>query len=216
MQHSRVLTLTLAALLVAAVLAGCSTPTFETPKRTLTPYETVVFPDANLEKAIREALGKPAGEQIIAADLDKLTSLCAGFYGIGDLSGLENCTNLTELSIAGCNVSDISCLSSLTNLRVLSLSGNPISDISPLSSLTNLTMLALAAAQIHDISPLASLPNLKELHIWGNQISDISPLVKNQGLAAGDIVDLRINPLSKKSVNTYIPQLKARGVEVSY
>jgi len=181
MERLRILAITLFFLLVVVMLVGCLVPAAETPKptpqpkRTLTPHETVAFPDASLEKAVRDALGKPAGEQIIAADLAKLTSLCAGFYGISDLSGLEYCTNLTELSIAGCQVSDISCLSSLTNLRTLSLSGNPISDISPLASLINLTRLALPATQVHDISPLSSLTNLNELHIWGNQISDVSP-----------------------------------------
>lgn len=196
------------------MLAGCSAVPVEAPKRMLASDEAITFPDANLEVAIRDALGKPAGEQIIAADLAKLTSLCAGFYGIADLSGLENCTNLTSLSIAGCQVSDISRLSSLTNLRVLSLSGNPISDISPLSSLTSFTELVLAATKVRDISPLSSLTSLTELHIWGNQISDISPLVKNNGLSVGDYVDLRNNPLSKKSVEVYVPQLRKRGVEV--
>jgi len=41
-------------------------------------------------------------------------------------------------------------------------------------------------------------------------------LVHNEGLATGDRVDLRRNPLSSDSVNIYIPQLQARGVTVDY
>ena len=49
-----------------------------------------------------------------------------------------------------------------------------------------------------------------------NNISDISPLVENSGLSMGDTIDLRGNPLSTESVNVYIPQLEARGVEVKF
>jgi len=40
--------------------------------------------------------------------------------------------------------------------------------------------------------------------------------VDNPGLGAGDYVDLRDNPLNAASRNTYIPQLRARGVTVDY
>jgi hypothetical protein len=69
-----------------------------------------------------------------------------------------------------------------------------------------------------DISPLASanLTSLTELSLGGNQIGDIEPLVDNPGLGEGDYVDLVFNPLSDTSLNTYIPQLEARGVIVDY
>jgi len=41
-------------------------------------------------------------------------------------------------------------------------------------------------------------------------------LVDNMGLGAGDYVHLKWNPLSSDSINTYIPQLQARGVTVVY
>ena len=78
----------------------------------------------------------------------------------------------------------------------------------------NLTLLYLYDNQISDISPLAGLTNLTYLALYNNQISDISPLVANAGMNTGDKVDLRNNPLSSQSVNTYIPQLEARGVTI--
>jgi Leucine-rich repeat (LRR) protein len=138
---------------------------------TATFEEIVVFPDPNLEAAIREAIGKPTGD-IYQSDLEGLTSLDASSRNITDLSGLEYCTNLTYLC----------------------LDENQINDITQLSGLTSLTTLDLST----------------------NQISDIEPLVNNPGLAAGDIVDLRDNPLDTASVNDYIPQLEARGVTVSW
>lgn len=56
--------------------------------------------------------------------------------------------------------------------------------------------------------------NLTHLYLDYNQISDISPLVANVGLAAGDMVWLRDNPLSADSLYIYIPELEARGVAV--
>jgi len=41
-------------------------------------------------------------------------------------------------------------------------------------------------------------------------------LVNNPGLSQGDEVYLSGNPLSSASINTYIPQLEARGVIVEY
>jgi Leucine-rich repeat (LRR) protein len=52
--------------------------------------------------------------------------------------------------------------------------------------------------------------------LHNNQISDISPLVDNEGISEGDTVDLDENPLSSDSINIYIPQLEARGVNVDY
>jgi len=41
-------------------------------------------------------------------------------------------------------------------------------------------------------------------------------LVDNPGLGEGDYVSLANNPLSSDSIDTYMPQLRARGVAVDY
>ena len=158
---------------------------------------------------------------------------------ISDISPLANLTNLTELDLWGNQISDISPLGNLTKLTVLGLNYNQISDISPLAHCTNLTRLGLLRNyqisdisplahctnltalwlgynQISDISPLANFTNPTRLYLYNNQIMDISPLVQNEGIDAGDIVRLADNPLSDDSINIYIPQLEARGVDVSY
>ncbi len=264
----------------------------------------VRFADANLEAAIREAIGKPTGP-IYGSDLDWLTCLYAYDRGIADLTGLGYCTHLTQAWLRGnqigdvsplarltrltwldlgwnlqigeisalanltslrglwigfSQISDISSLASLTRLITLALWGNQIRDISALAGLTSLTSLdlgrnqisdisalagltdltgldlgdnqisdisALAGLtklarlnlqynQISDISALAGLANLTWLYLENNQISDISPLVNNLGLSQGDTLRLSNNPLSSTSIDTYIPQLQARGVSVYY
>ena len=91
-----------------------------------------------------------------------------------------------------------------------------ITDLSGLEHCTSLTHLQLGDNQISDISPIQNLTSLTYLYLSGNQISDIEPLVNNPGLSEGDTIDLRDNPLSVTSIDVYIPQLEARGVEVLY
>ena len=124
------------------VLASCG-GSLPAPAPPPTP-ETVVFPDKNLEKAIRTALDKPAGEAMTPAEMAELTELITSHQGITDLSGIEYCTNLTLLDFGSNQISDLSPLVSLTNLAILQLSQNQISDISPLASLTNLDYLVLS------------------------------------------------------------------------
>ncbi|MBI4286474.1 MAG: leucine-rich repeat domain-containing protein [Chloroflexi bacterium] len=197
----------------------------------------VLFPDPNLEAVIREALSRPTGD-IYQADLLLLTELLAANKGIADLTGLEYVTNLVHLDLIGNQISDLSPLTGLTNLNELSLSdnqiinlsllaaltnlrglalgGNQISDLAPLMALTNLDILILNQNQISDLSPLSGLANLTELNLESNGITDIKPLVDNAGLAQGDGIDLRANPLGAVSLNTYIPQLVGRGIDVLY
>ena len=290
---------------------------------TTTSSEVVNFPDPNLEAAIREAIEKPTGD-IYQSDLEGLAQFDGSNKGISNLTGLEHCTSLTDLSLGENQISDISPLSNLTSLTDLSLgenqisnisplsgltklnelflglnqisdisplseltnliwlrlsdnqissisplseltnlawlwlSGNDVSDLSPISNLTNLTGLDLCANQASDISPLSALTQLRALYLdsnqvidvtpissltklgeveyawwamgwleeregtlihlglWRNEISDLSPLVENEGLSVGDGIDLRTNPLSEDSLNTYIPQIQGRGVNVLY
>ncbi len=111
---------------------------------------------------------------------------------------------------------DISALSGLLNLKVLGLSENQIIDIGSLEGLANLNLLYLGNNQIISIISLSALINLKELGLADNQIIDIFPLISNGGINTGDKVYLTNNPLNEMSINTYIPQLEARGVEVIY
>ncbi|MFC1846572.1 leucine-rich repeat domain-containing protein [Chloroflexota bacterium] len=214
---------------------GTYTISLDGATATLTVF--LAFPDANLEAVIRENLNKPKGP-IYMADMETIIILEAEDRDISDLTGLEFCTNLQELHLSenyisdispltsltnlsgigifGNNISDISPLASLTKLGELNLGGNNISDISPLDGLTNLEGLFLHENNISDISSLQNLTNLRILHLSINNVSDISPLIENSGLSAGDTMDLSKNPLSTTSLNVYIPQLKARGVDVTY
>ena len=203
MKRVRILAATLSFLVLLAMLVGCAGP-------------KSIFPDKNLEAAIRDALGKPAGEEITAAELANLTSLSVNNKAVTDLTGLEYCVNLQELDLYQNNISDISPLVGLTDLELLKLGNNNISDISPLAGLTDLELLKLGNNSISDISALAGLTNLQTLRLFENSISDISPLVANSGFSDGNLVDSSDNPRSSISVDVYMPALEGRGVHVEY
>ena len=147
---------------------------------------------------------------------------------ISNLSPLSTVKNLSYLSLNSNFIADLSPLSGLPKLIELDLCNNQITDITPLASLgAHLNQLCLANNQISDLTPLINLVHIGErdwysippttaLNLSGNQISDIKPLVEMVGISEGDHIDLRDNPLSAKSMDSYIPQLQARGVRVAY
>jgi hypothetical protein len=199
----------------------------------------VTFPDANLEAAVRDAIGIPTGD-IYDDNLTALTELFADSLGIVDITGLEYCTglmylglghnqigdnitplsgltNLMYLDLASNETGDLSLLSGLGGLQGLILASNSISDISSLSGLSGLMYLDLQSNLIGDnVSPLSGLTNLMYLYLQSNGITDIEPLVNNTGISSGDEVDISDNPLSATSIDTYIPELQGRGATVYF
>ena len=151
-----------------------------------------VFPDPNLETAIRGVVKKPEGS-LSASDLEKVIVLIASGRNISNLSGLEYCVNLQELYLTGNHISNLSPLAGLSNLQELFLGNNNISDLSALAGLANLETLSLIANNISDISPLARLSKLRELNLSNNKISNTSPLA---GLTSLKELDLEGNNIS--------------------
>ena len=201
------------------------------------PSIVITFSDDSFEALIRAKLNKQIGD-ITDLDLENITTLNGNGWNISDISGIRYCKNLQNLDLRDNQIIDISELSSLVhlqtlalltnqiidisslsglmNLQVLGLSGNQIIDIGSLWGLTNLTLLYLDNNQIININLLSALINLKELGLANNQIVDIFPLTQNSGINVGDTIYLTNNPLDETSINTYIPQLEARGVTVHY
>ena len=141
-----------------------------------------LFADANLERVVREALGRPHGH-LIPEDVSFLTSISAYNNSISSLTGLENFTALEMLYLGYNQITDITPLANLNNLHTLSLHRNQIAEVGPLANLTNLQRLYLEHNQIADVGPLANLKNLQELDLGYNQITDITPLANLNNLS---------------------------------
>ncbi len=168
--------------------------------------------------------------------LTELTYLSLGENAISDITPLSDMRQLRRLELESNDIVDIKPLAIFTNLRWLTLDDNAILDIGALANLTALTELGLARNRIADVLALRDLRDLTSLDLSGNEIveiaalefltkldeldlsynriADIAPLLANEGLGDGDRIDLRGNPLSDDSLETTVPTLASRGVQV--
>ncbi|MFS0862256.1 leucine-rich repeat domain-containing protein [Fredinandcohnia sp. 179-A 10B2 NHS] len=135
--------------------------------------EIVAFADENLKAAIQSQL-KIYHRDIYTDDMERLTSLDAGYTGIVDLAGLEFAVNLEEAMLYGNEIQDLSPLSQLTNLRYLDLDENLISNIDAIVNLQNLEILLISYNQLEDISALLELKGLTQVSLNGNDGLDVT------------------------------------------
>ncbi|MBT3267060.1 hypothetical protein HN371_07915 [Candidatus Poribacteria bacterium] len=146
------------------------------------PHATVVvIPDANLERVIRQALGKPEGA-LLPSNLATLTTLEAPDEGIYDLAGIEYCADLTTLDLSRNSITDPSPLASLTALKILRLSSANLPDLAFLAPLDGLETLWIGGNALSDLGGLSHLANLGELLIDGIPVRDIAPLAELHAL----------------------------------
>jgi glucan-binding YG repeat protein len=154
----------------------------------------IYFSDYYLKYVILDALGKESWESVYPSDMISLNVIYAKSQSISNITGLENATNLEDLTLWDNYVSDISPLTNLTNLTYLDLDNNNITDLSPLYGKQYLHTLFLTSNPISDISVLLSLPNLQYVNLEG------LPLDLTTGSSAMNVIN----------------SLISRGVEVNY
>lgn len=150
------------------------------------------------------------------SNLTNLVYISAGNNQISSIESLSNLNKLESFYVYNNNISDLSPLLNKINLVTIGLANNNINDISPLSTLTYIKNIYLESNLISDITPLTNLTSIYSIYLDNNQVVDIQPLVENTGINIGDYISLIDNPLSTTSIDTYIPQLVARGVNVKY
>ena len=172
------------------------------------------FSDPGLEAAIREAIGKPAGD-IHDIYLIGLTFLDANSRSIGNLKGIRQCVDLEKLLLRDNQIVDFSPLSYLAHLRWLELGDSKIIDISALSGLTNLTVLWLPRNEIADISALSNLTSLRTLYLSHNEIIDISALSGLTNLWLLGLVDNKIVDIGALSGLTSLEMLTLGDNDIS-
>lgn len=170
--------------------------------------------DTGLDSVVREHVGIGYGENLMYSHLLTLDTLNGQNRQISNIEKIYYAANLTKLNLAHNQIDSIDVLPELPLLDSLVLSYNQITDIDSLSGLTNLQYLFLDSNSIDSIDALAGLYNLTHINLDSNQIESIYPLVLNTGLAAGDYVSIRGNPLSDTLNGAYIDTLEARGVTV--
>ncbi len=135
----------------------------------------VTFPDANLEAAVRSALGIPSGE-ITQQNMAGLTNLYAWSAGISQLDGLEYATNLQSLNIGYNSVTNLNPLSNCWKLTLLGLFENRVTDVTPLTGLTNLVTLELWNNRVTSVLALSNLNQLTSLSLGYNGLTNVDGL----------------------------------------
>ncbi len=114
--------------------------------------QSVVFPDPNLNTAVRAALGKKTGT-LTTLDLMSLIDLSAGSLTITNLSGLENAGNLSTADLIQNSITDIHTLTNLPRLLYANLVWNLLNldpssaAVAALNTLSNRNVVVLYLPQ---------------------------------------------------------------------
>ncbi len=176
-------------------------------------YEAPIeFSDIALDTAMHTATG---ADPMYLSDVEALTSFTGSSLAIANISGMENCTNISTLYLNDNSIIPLSPLEGLTNMVYLNLSDNDIGNISPLSELINLSELNLCGNNISDTSPLSGLVNLSTLKLCENNIVDISPLSGLVNLSTLNLCDNNISDISSLSGLVNLSTLGLCGNNIS-
>ena len=194
--------------------SGQKTVTEERPQRVAAEGE-VIFPDPEVEEAVRAVLKQDEGP-IMIADVAEFTEfqLNQRWY-IADISGIEHMTNLVKFDLSQNATADISPLAELTKLTSLDMAQNDISDLTPVTNLTNLTYLRVKDNRVSDLAPLSGLANLTELDLWENQITDISPLASLTNLETLNLTKNQISDISPLAALSNLNHLELTRNEIT-
>lgn len=175
--------------------------------------DSVQFEDAELESAVRTALGEPNG-RLSAADLSSLTELTT--QSIFSLSGIECLRNLGTLDIGSLppgKVKDLQPLAGLTQLTSLNINRNPVASLEPLGKLPRLQQLFAAKIREQlDVTPLGSAQRLELLDLGGDTLPDLAPLAGAKKLRKLTLREGTVRAPSSIAALTSLEELDATGV----
>ena len=140
--------------------------------------EVSIFPDKNLEAAVRQQVfaKRYTNSPLTAADVANVSTVIGNFRGISDLSGLEHCKSLAALELAGNKIKDLKPISGLRQLQQVILTSNKVSEITPLGTLPALQYIELSHNGVKDIAPLSKATNLASVYVGHNKVASIAPL----------------------------------------
>ena len=189
-------------------------------RRNLTVLWAFVFPDPNLDAAIREVMPVPGGA-IVLSELENITTLSLAGKDITDLTGLEHCINLESLELEGNEIVDISPLLSLENLIELVLEPGQIEDLSLLTFGADITILWAVnfpdqnlEAAIREAIPkpkgpiyTSELEDLTTLSLVGTTVGDLTGMEYCINLESLEIYDSNLRDISPLASLTNLARL---------
>jgi len=139
----------------------------------LTFSQTTLIPDSNFEQALLDRNIDSDGilnGEIPTSDISTLTSLIIDNLGITNLSGIEDFTDITVLSVDDNQLTSID-VSNNTNLETLSIDNNQLTSLD-ISNNTSLTRLTVNNNQLTNLD-VSNNTNLETLSVDENQLTNI-------------------------------------------
>ncbi len=142
------------------------------------PAPKSIFPDKNLEKAVRQAVfaKRNTNEPITAEDVKNISTIKGQGLGIKDLTGLEHCQALASLELADNQIQDLKPIGQLKRVQLLDLKNNQIENLAPIAGMEALQYLNIEDNKVANVAPVAKLQRLNSFYGSGNRITDIRPL----------------------------------------
>jgi hypothetical protein len=174
---------------------------------------TVIITDQNLQAAINKALGRNAMDSLNLGLLAQLTTLNAAGYGISNLSGLQNATNLTSINLNNNNLT----LTSFNQINNLVSAGakvtwydNPGNPSNPpgtqVPGMPPLAMLILA------VGLLSLMQYLGRAKLSGQAGHQICLLVLVMVMATGNSEAQTTAPTQTPIPTVTLQELRAKGI----
>jgi len=215
---------------------GLVSPATEHAYTVIGVVEPVVFTDAALELAIREAAGIPEGITVYTNDLWEVRSLVipAEVKSYADMKYLPNLEslsiqegsdslafigdleNLTSLTIQNADV-DTDVLQSIfsrTELTSLTLRNCGVASLYGIEQLTKLTYLDLGENILRNLTPLSTLTGLQTLYLDNNAVVELDALQKLTALQELNLSYNSIVKLKPLASLTGLLQLNLRSNQI--
>ncbi|MCB1062245.1 MAG: leucine-rich repeat domain-containing protein [Verrucomicrobiae bacterium] len=168
----------------------------EKPAEPPKPAPVSIFPDKNLEKAVRQQVyaKRNTEDPIVAEDVKNISTVRGKGLGIKDLTGLEHCTALMSIDLSDNAITSIAQLKGLNRLQQIILNHNQIADLTPIADIIAIQYLGIEGNKVKSLEPLRKLERLSSLYADDNQVADLSPIVKLPKLGS---IHLKNNKISK-------------------
>ncbi len=181
------------------------------------PKPVAIFPDKNLEAAVRrQVFAKRDGtEPLYAADVENVAIIEGRGMGIKDLTGLEKCVALAQITLPKNSITSIAPLKGLERLQFIDLSDNQVQDISVLSTLKSLQFIELTRNKVQDVTALGGVIALNSLYLAHNQIKDLSPLFKLPKVWTIDAEGNQITAITGIGGLKWLSMLNLKGNQVA-
>lgn len=205
----------------------------EATEATSNPDRTIVIKDPELEKIIREQIGKPEGD-ITALDMEMVYSIGIDFdeYPVYEIDGLEHAVNLNDFSFSNGKLKSLDALSGLKNITYLTFSYSTLEEMpsefdTPLlsrinfietnvSDLSFLSKVPVESASIDDcgvtsIEFLRGWDKLVDINLSYNAITDVTPLEGKINL-----VDLNLHKNMVEDISVFESLTSLELLNISY